>query len=715
MGATINLGRRRFLQISAAAGGGLLVGFQIPALARGMSSEPAAAGDDRFVPNAWIRIDPDDRVTVMVGSSEMGQGVMTSIPMLAAEELDADWQRVTARFAPADKAYTNPIIGQQLTGGSTAVRAFWKPVREAGAAAREVLIAAAAKTWGVPAHSCRAKAGQVIHGPSGRKLRYGQLVHLAAKMPVPESVLLKEPDEFRLIGKPVDRLDVPAKVDGGAVFGQDVQLPGMLVATVRRCPVFGGKLGHFDATRAKDVKGVRHVLPVASGLAVVADTFWAAKQGLDAVQISWDKGPHAGLDSDGITHQFQQALDHGATAARHGDAERALSTAARTVEADYQVPYLAHACMEPMNCTAHVQADGCDVWVPTQAQTRAQATAARITGLPAEQVRVHTTFLGGGFGRRSEQDFLADAVTLSKQVGAPVKVLWTREQDTRHDFYRPAAYSRLRAGLDGDGMPVAWQHRIASPSIMSRVAPGAIHNGIDNTSVEGAANLPYAIPNLHVTYAMVNPGVPVGFWRSVGSSQNAYITECFLDEVAAAAGKDPFELRRSLLKDKPRHRKVLETAAQKAGWGRPLPKGRFRGIAVAEAFTSYCAQVAEVSVSDGQIRVHRVVCAIDCGMVVNPNTVEAQMESAIVYGLTAALKGEITIKGGAVQQGNFDDYQMLRMNEMPEVEVHIVRNGEAPGGIGEPGTPPIAPAVANAVFAATGKPVRSLPIRLSAA
>ncbi|MEJ2347327.1 MAG: xanthine dehydrogenase family protein molybdopterin-binding subunit [Gammaproteobacteria bacterium] len=714
MGATINLGRRRFLQISAAAGGGLLVGFQIPALARGMASEPAEGGD-RFVPNAWIRIDPDDHVTVMVGSSEMGQGVMTSIPMLAAEELDADWQQVTARFAPADKAYTNPIIGQQLTGGSTAVRAFWKPVREAGAAAREVLIAAAAKIWGVSAHSCHAEAGQVIHGASGRKLRYGQLVHLAAKMPVPASVLLKEPDEFRLIGKPVDRLDVPAKVDGGAVFGQDVQLPGMLVATVRRCPVFGGKLGHFDATKAKAVKGVRHVMPVASGFAVVADTFWAAKQGLEAVQVSWDKGTHAGLDSDGITRQFQQALDHGATAARHGNAEHALSTAARTVEADYQVPYLAHACMEPMNCTADVRADGCDVWVPTQAQTRAQATAAGITGLPIEKVQIHTTFLGGGFGRRSEQDFLADAVNLSKQVGAPVKVLWTREEDTRHDFYRPAAYSRLRAGLDGDGMPVAWLHRIASPSIMNRVAPGAIHNGIDNTSVEGAANLPYAIPNLHVTYAMVNPGVPVGFWRSVGSSQNAYITECFLDEVAAAAGKDPFELRRHLLRDKPRHRKVLETAAQMAGWGRPLPKGRFRGVAVAEAFTSYCAQVAEVSVAGGQVRVHRVVCAIDCGTVVNPNTVEAQMESAIVYGLTAALKGEITIKGGAVQQGNFDDYQMLRMNEMPEVEVHIVRNGEAPGGIGEPGTPPIAPAVANAVFAATGKPVRSLPIRLSGA
>jgi isoquinoline 1-oxidoreductase beta subunit len=706
-----NMDRRTFLKVSAAAGGGLLIGLQLPAFVREGFAETAPDAQT-FEPNAWIRIDPDDSVTIMVANSEMGQGVMTSIPMLVAEELDADWSKVRAQFAPVGKAYINPILGRQLTGGSTAVRGFWQKLREAGAAGREMLVEAAAATWGVEPASCRAVAGEVVHEASGRRLRYGQLVGKAATLPVPQSVFLKEPSEFRIIGTSKARLDTPAKVDGSARFGQDVKLPGMLIASVLRCPVFGGKVRSVDGSAVKKVAGVRDVLNLGDRVAVVADGFWAAKQGRDALKVHWDEGPHATLSSEEIFRRFREAVDKGVVARREGDASKVLNGAARTLEAVYEVPYLAHACMESMNCTAHVRSDGADIWVPTQAQGATQEVAAKLTGLPPERIRVHTTFLGGGFGRRSETDFVQDAVAIAKAVKAPVKVMWTREDDTRHDFYRPAAYNRFSAGLGEGGALVAWVHRIASPSISTRTAPGRIEDGIDQSSVEGAANIPYAIPNLEVTYAMVNPGVPVGYWRSVGSSQNAYVTECFLDEVAAALGKDPYELRRQLLGSSPRHRGVLELAAHKAGWGKPLPAGRHRGIAVASSFGSYAAQVAEVSVADKELRVHRVVCAIDCGRVVNPNTIEAQMQSGVVYGLTAALKGEITVKDGRVQQSNFDDYPMLRMPEMPAVEVHIVRSDEPPGGVGEPGTPPIAPAVANAVFAATGKPVRRLPIRL---
>jgi len=718
-----NPARRHFLKAGLAAGGGLLIGVYLPGCGR---SEPPpgaeatvpapAAGADAtakpFEPNAWIRIAPDGQVTVMVGSSEMGQGVMTSIPMLVAEELDADWARVRAQFAPADKAYTNPILHRQATGGSSAIRGFWRPVREAGAAAREMLVAAAAKRWAVLPGDCHTEAGEVVHTAAGRRLGYGALASDAAAQPVPTAVFLKEPDQFRLLGTSQARLDIPAKVDGSAVFGQDIEIAGMKIATVLRCPVFGGRLKSFDDTKARAVKGVRQVLAISGGVAVVADHFWAAHQGRQALSVVWDEGEHAALDDAAIRQQFRQAVSGGADAHRQGDVDSVLASAPKKVEAVYEVPYLAHACMEPMNCTAHVRADGCDVWVGTQAQTNTQDTAMRITGLPEEKVKVHTTYLGGGFGRRSEQDFITDAVEISKAVDAPVKVMWTREDDTRHDFYRPATYNELAAAIGDDGVPVAWRHRISGPSILARVFPGAVKGGIDRTSVEGAANLPYAIPNLHVTYAMVDPGVPVGFWRSVGSSQNAFITECFLDEVAAAAGKDPFELRRALLTDHPRHKGVLELAAEKANWGAPLPPGRHRGIAVAEAFGGFVAQVAEVSLEGTTVRVHRVVCAVDVGQTVNPNTIVAQMESAIVYGLTAALMGEITIGRGRVQQGNFNDYGLLRMDQMPEVAVHIVPSREDPGGVGEPGTPPIAPAVVNAVFAATGRPVRRLPIRL---
>ncbi len=702
--------RRRFLKVGALAGGGLFVGFHLPLASRAGAAVAAAA---EFVPNAWIRIAADDTVTLRVASSEMGQGVHTAIPMLLAEELECDWARIKVEMAPADKAYTNPLIGQQLTGGSTAVRAYWTPLRQAGAAARDLLIRAAAQNWKVKAEECRAENGVVLHKPSQRQARYGELAAMAATLPVTAALFLKEPAEFKLIGKSTARLDTPPKVNGSAVFGMDVKLPNLLVAVVVRCPVFGGQLRKFDAAATRAVPGVKQVVAVHSGVAVVANDFWAAQRGRAALLVTWDEGAHAKLNSTAIRQRLERALKKkGVTARAEGDSSKVLSNAATRIEAVYEAPYAAHACMEPMNCTALVKKDSCELWVPTQAQTGAQFVAMQITGLPAEKVKVNTTFLGGGFGRRAEQDFVAEAVQLAMAMGAPVKLMWTREDDMRHDYYRPATLNRLSAALDKDGMPLAWRHEIAGPSIMARVFPGAIKKDIDNTSVEGAANLPYAIPNLHVSWAMENGVVPVGFWRSVGSSQNAYITECFLDELAAAAGKDPYEYRRVLLAKHPRHLGALELAAQKAGWGTPLPAGRSRGIAVAEAFGSFCAQVAEVSVEQGQVRVHRVVCAIDCGQVVNPDTVVAQMESGIVYGLTAALKGEITVKNGRVEQGNFNDYPLLRFDEMPEIEVHIVKSTENPGGVGEPGTPPIAPAVANAVFAATGKPVRRLPIRI---
>lgn len=709
MSETFNLSRRRFLQVSALAGGALLVGFYLPP---GQRAQAAEAGQATAL-NAWLRIDPDDTVTVM-SVSEMGQGVMTSVAMLAAEELDADWSKIKAEFAPVDPAYNNPMFGMQATGGSTTVRAFWQPVREAGAAARAVLVAAAAAQWGVDAAQLRTEKSSVIH-PDGQRLRYGELAAKAAQMTVPTDIKLKNPSDFKILGTPVPRLDTPAKTRGQAQFGVDVQMPGLLVAVIARCPVFGGKLKSVDDTAARKVKGVRAVVTVPSGVAVVADGFWNATQGRAALKIEWDEGELAGLNSAAIREQYKTAAesDQGVVARAEGHAASALAQAAKTLEAVYEVPYLAHACMEPMNCTAHVRADGCDIWGPTQSQGIARQVVAGITQLPPESIQIHTTFLGGGFGRRFEQDFLSEAVQVSQAVAAPVKVMWSREDDTRHDFYRPAAYNILRAGLDKDGMPVAWQQSIASSSIFSRVFPDFVKNGLDDTSVEGAADLPYAVPHIQVTYHQVEPGIPVGFWRSVGHSQNNFITETFLDELAHAGGHDPFELRRQLLAAHPRHKAVLELAAEKAGWGSPLPEGRQRGIAVAESFGSFVAEVAEVSLENGQVRVHKVVCAVDCGQIANPDTIEAQMQSAIVYGLTAALHGAITIENGRVVQGNFDDYPALRLNEMPLIEVHRVASEAAPGGAGEPGVPPLAPAVANALRLLTGKPVRSLPIRLS--
>lgn len=707
----IDQGRRNILKAGAAVGGGLLIGFYLPGAQR--LAQAADASPALFAPNAWIRVGADDTVTIMLDKSEMGQGVMTALPMLVAEELEVDWARVRVETAPADKAYTNPLLGMQGTGGSTSVRSSWVGLRKAGATARELLVSAAAQTWGVKEEACHAEQGAVLHPASGRRLSYGALADKAATLPVPAEAFLKDPKDFKIIGKSLPRLDCADKVNGAAVFGTDVKIPAMLTAMVARCPVFGGKVRSFDGTRALGVKGVRQVLQIGSGVAVVADGSWAAQQGVAALSVQWDEGPNAGLDTAAIGKTFAElAHKPGVEAKNRGDAAKAMQGAAKKIEAVYEVPFLAHATMEPMNCTAHVRRDGCDLWVPTQGQTNAQRTAAQITGLPPEAIKVHTTFLGGGFGRRFEQDFVAEAVELSKAVGAPVQLLWSRENDMQHDFYRPATYNRFSAGLDRHGQPVAWTHRIVGPSIMARVFPGMVKGGIDPTSVEGAANLPYAIPNLHVDYAMHDTGIPVGFWRSVGSSQNAFVTECFLDELAAATAKDPYQFRRELLRDAPRHKGALELAAATAGWSKPVAKGISRGIAVHESFGSYVAQVAEVSVSkDGHIKVHRVVCAVDCGMVVNPDIIKAQMESAIVFGLTAALKGEITIKNGRVEQSNFHDYPLLRIDEMPEIVVAIVPSQENPGGVGEPGTPPIAPAVANAVFKATGKRLRRLPLR----
>lgn len=728
MSKATTLSRRNFLKVSATASGGLVIGFYFPGLVQ------QARGQARvFAPNIWVRIAPDDTVTVMLTQLELGQGIMTAMPMLLAEELDADWNKVKLEWVGADPAYGNPAMrGAQVTTSSQSVRGFWKPVREAGAAARVMLVAAAASTWGVPETSLSTEKGMVLHNTSGRRMRYGELVAKAATMPVPKQVALKDPKDFRLLGQSLPRVDIPEKVNGSAVFGMDIRRPNMLVARILRCPVFKGSLVSFNADKARAVPGVRDVVQIGSaagpsqnfmastkaeavGVAVVADNFWAATQGLKALEVKWDDGRLGGLSSEDIRRQMAEATDRpGAVARNDGDFDKAWAGAAKKFEAVYEVPYLAHAPMEPMNCTADVRADGCDVWVSTQTQTFSQQAAMRITGLPADRVKIHTTFVGGAFGRRGEGDFVAEAVEVSKAVGRPVHVIWTREDDTQHDYYRPVTYVRYWAALDPSGMPVGWKARLVQASLFARFNPKGLEQfrGVDPISIGGVAGFAYSIPNRRAEYIYHDPGIPIGFWRSPGGSVSGFITESFADELAANAGKDPYEFRRQLLSESPRLRGVLDLAAEKAGWGKPLPSGRFRGIAVLDTIGSFVAQVAEVSVApDGKVRVHRIVCAVDSGWVINPDTLKAQIEGGIIFGLTAALYGEITIRNGQAVQGNFNDYLMVRMNEAPEVEVHIVPSTEAPGGIGEASTPVIAPAIANAVFAATGKRIRRLPIR----
>jgi isoquinoline 1-oxidoreductase subunit beta len=708
------LSRRGFLQAGAAAGGGLMLSLSLP-----FANGDADAANAGFVPNAFIRIERDGQIVLTMPYVEMGQGTYTSIPMLIAEELEVDLKQVQLEHAPPNaKLYGNPLLGgDQATGNSNAIRAAWQPLRQAGAIGRTMLVSAAAKRWNVDPASCRAQSGEVRHPPTGRSATYGELAADAAEMPVPASVALKRPEQFKLIGTPAKRLDAPAKVNGTAVYGIDVRPVGVKIATLAQSPVFGGRVKSVDDAAAKAVKGVRQIVRLDDAVAVVADHMGAAKKGLAALKIEWDVGPHATLDTKEIVDELEQAtLKSGPVAQNIGDADKAMASAATKVEVTYQVPFLAHATMEPMNCTVHVDGERCEVWVGSQVLARAQAAAAKTTGLPLDKVVVHNHLIGGGFGRRLEIDGLIRAVEIAKRVDGPVKVVWTREEDIQHDMYRPYFFDRMSAGLDARGMPVAWNHRFAGSSVIARWAPPLFNNGLDPDTTEGAIDLVYALPNFHVEYVRVEPpGIPTAFWRSVGPSHNVFVTESFMDELAATAKQDPVAYRRALLDKSPRAKAVLELAAEKSGWGQPLPKGTGRGVSVQFAFATYMAQVAEVEVAkDGAVRVRRVVCAVDCGTVVNPDTIQAQIQSAINFGITAALHGEITLKNGRVEQTNFDTYQMLRIDEAPAIEVHIVQSFEPPGGMGECGTSAIVPAVTNAVFAATGKRIRKLPIAATA-
>jgi isoquinoline 1-oxidoreductase beta subunit len=718
MAVKTELDRRSFIKATLVAGGALVIGTSLPFRSRAEERfNIAASATADFQPNAFIRIAPDGKVTVTVGQAEMGQGVLTSLPMIVADELEVDWENVSYEHGPAGKEFANPAFGAQITGGSASVKGFFEPLRKSAASVREMLVAAAAAQWKVAPETLRARNGEVFDPASKRTAKYGTLLAGAAKITPPAAPKLKDPKDFRYIGKSIKRLDSPEKVNGTGIFGIDVKVPGMLTATILRSPVIGGKVKSVDDAKAKAVKGVRNVVSLGNGVAVVADNYWAAKKGRDALSVVWDEGAMAGVSSDALFRASVEAAEKGKPieAKKIGDVAAARAKAAKTIEAVYWAPYLAHATMEPMNATADVRADSCEVWSGIQAQMVVQSQVAKELGIAPEKVKVNNTLLGGGFGRRLG-DYVMDAVRLSKATGKPVKVVWTREDDMHGDFYRPSAYNVMSAGIDAAGKPVFWQHRIVTPSIMATLGPALFGSApppdkLDDSATEGAHTLPYDTQNLQVDWVRIDPGVPVGFWRSVGSSHTAFSTECFLDEVAHAAKKDPLAFRLSLLAKHPRHAGALRLAAEKAGWGKPA-KGVFQGIAVHESFGSYVAQVAEVSVGkDGNVHVHRVVCAVDCGQVVNPDTVNAQMEGGIVYGLTAALYGEITLKNGRVQQNNFYDYKMLRMDEMPKVEVYIVPSTEKHGGVGEPGTPPIAPAVVNAIFAATGKRIRSLPIR----
>ncbi|HEX3412574.1 MAG TPA: xanthine dehydrogenase family protein molybdopterin-binding subunit [Stellaceae bacterium] len=732
-GAAADLSRRTILK--AATAGGLLLGFRLHPL----RARAAVAADNAvFEPNAFIRIGRDGKVTMIMPQVEMGQGTYTSMPMLIAEELEVDLAQVALEAAPPDdRLYANPKLGMQATGGSTSVPAMWLPLRRAGAAARIMLVEAAARRWRADPASCHAQKGEVVHAATGRRASYGALVDIAATLPVPTEVPLKSPNEFLVIGKPVKRLDSPIKVWGEARFGIDATLPGMLIATVAACPVPGGKLKDVDDGAAKNIAGVRQIVRLDDAVAVVADNMWAAKQGLAALDIGWDEGANAKLSTAEIVRQLDAASQHpGVVARKNGDVAQAVQRAATKLEAVYQMPFLAHATMEPMNCTVHVRPDGCDVWVCNQILGRAQAVVAEATGLPRDKVQVRNLFLGGGFGRRLEVDYVAQAARIAKEVAAPVKVIWSREEDIQHDIVRPYYYDRLSAGLDEKGNPVAWTHRVTGSSVMARWYPPGFKNGLDPDAVECAANgFPYAIPNMLVDYVRHEiPGIATGWWRGVGPTHNVFMVESFIDELAAAAKRDPVEYRRALLGELPqsgagtgaaaevpwggpspqpaRFARVLDLAAQKAGWGTSLPAGSGRGVSLQYAMGSYLSQVAQVEVSkQGEVRVERVVCAVDCGIAVNPDTIKAQIAGGVIFGLTAALFSEITFENGRVQQSNFNNYRMLRIDEAPVIDVYLVDSAQPPGGIGEPGTIGAAPALTNAIFAATGKRIRKLPVK----
>ncbi|MGG2048236.1 xanthine dehydrogenase family protein molybdopterin-binding subunit [Burkholderia gladioli] len=722
--SSAGISRRRFLQagftLGAAAGGGLLLGFALPAA--GESGRPSVIGGDApdqapaglFAPNAFVRIDRTGQVTLVMPKVEMGQGVYTSIPMLIAEELEVPLDSVVLDHAPADaKAYGDPLLGGgQLTGGSTSIRYAWEPMRRAGATARSLLVTAAAQQWKVDPASCTAANGAVHHAASGRQAPYGSLVDAAAKLPVPSQVALKTPDKFTLIGKPVKRLDSPEKVDGSAQFGLDVRLPGMLYAAIVNCPVFGGTVASVDDSAARRVPGVRQVVRLDNAVAVVGDHTWAAKRGASALVIEWHEGDGAKVSMADIVGDLARASEQpGAVARNDGDVTKAFGTAGARIDSIYQQPFLAHATMEPVNCTVQVTGSSCEIWVGTQVPGFAIEAAKRVTGLDASKITLHNHLLGGGFGRRLETDMIVQALKVGKQVDAPVKVVWTREEDIRHDMYRPYYYDRISAGVDANGKPVAWQHRIVGSSIMARFVPGSLKNGVDADAVEVASDLPYAIPNQRIEYVRQEPRhVPTAFWRGVGPTRSAFVVESFIDELAVRAKADPVAYRRSLLEPTPRARNVLDIVARESGWGQSLPAGQGRGVSVLHAFGSFFSMVADVSVDNGEVRVNRVVCVVDCGMVVNPDTVEAQIQGGIIFGITAALYGEITIRDGRVEQSNFTDYRMLRINQTPRIDVHIVKSAEAPGGIGEPGTSAIAAALSNAIHAATGRRLYQMPV-----
>jgi isoquinoline 1-oxidoreductase beta subunit len=708
--------RRAFLKTAAATAAGLTIGFHWS----GPLSRALADTSKDFAPNAFLRIAPNNSVTVIAKHLEMGQGTYTGLATIVAEELDADWAQIRVESAPADASkYANLAFGTiQGTGGSSAMANSWMQLRNAGATARAMLVAAAAAEWNVPPASLTIERGVVRHAPSNRQATFGDLAAKAASQPAPDKVALKDPKDFKLIGQKLPRVDIPGKTNGTAQFTIDVTFPNMLVAVLQRPPLFGATAKSFDATATKAVPGVVDVLQVPRGVAVVAKSFWAAKLGRDALKVAWDDSKAEKRSTAAIMAEYRTLAEQpGKPARKEGDAAAALKGAAKLITATYEFPYLAHAPMEPLDAVVKLDADSCEIWCGDQFQTVDQGNAAATAGLKPEQVKIHTLLAGGSFGRRANMgsDYIVEAVSVAKALGAngiPVKLQWTREDDIRGGLYRPLYLHRLEAALDNNGQLVGWQHRIVGQSIIAGTAFAAVmvKDGIDGTSVEGAANLPYAVPNMSVELSTTETGVPVLWWRVVGSSHTAYATEAFIDEIAHAAGKDPFAFRQAMLEHHPRHKAVLELAAKAAGWGSPLPKGKGRGIAVAEAFGTYVAQVAEVTVApNGKVKVDRVVCAVDCGTPINPDVITAQMEGGIGFGLGAALYGAITLKDGQVEQTNFDAYQVLRIDEMPKVEVHIVPSPEAPTGVGEPGVAPVGPAVANAVFAATGKRLRVLP------
>jgi isoquinoline 1-oxidoreductase beta subunit len=698
--------------LTAALAGGFVLAFRLPVQAANEPEQSPDTAANQFAPNAFIRVERSGKTTLVMPQVEMGQGVYTAISMILAEELDADFSKVTFEHAPAsDKLYGNPLFHIQVTGNSNSIRAFWEPLRRAGAAARAMLVQAAAQQWHVEPASCSASNSKVFHAPSGQTLAYGELIDAAVLLPVPQDPPLKNPKDFVLIGKPVKRLDTPGKTDGQVIYGIDAMLPGMKFATLAACPVFGGKVGHVDGRAAKTIPGVRQVVVLDDLVAVVGDHMWAAKKGLSTLDIEWDEGPNAGFSSQDIWEDLRAASKReGVVAKSRGDIAKGLSQG-EVYEAEYELPFLAHAAMEPLNCTVRLTPGACEIWTGTQVMTRVQATAAKAAGVPIDKVTVHNHLIGGGFGRRLEPDMVETAVRIARHVDGPLKVVWTREEDIQHDIYRPAYRDVVSASLL-NGKIVAWKYRVTGSSVMARWLPPAFRNGIDVDAVDSAVDMPYDIPNLQVEYVRAEPpAVPTGFWRGVGPNNNVFAIECFMDELARKAGMDPIAFRRGMLGNNPRLIAALDLVAEKSDWGKPLPPRTGRGVCAQPSFASFIATVVEVEVDeDGEVYLRRVTSAVDTGIAVNPDTITAQLQGGLVFGLTAGLYGEVTIERGRVQQSNFNNYRMLRMDQVPNIDVHVIKSGEHPGGIGETGTTASLPALRNAIYAATGVALRRMPI-----